>query len=149
MDAVALAQTAPSACNRQSTHVFACLNTEKIAMIKHRHGGLSGFANLNALLVVTGNLRLYQNEYERNTVFVDGGIFLMNLLYSLDAHNIASCPIIWGAEPDNDHFLYNLLGIPESHEIISLIAIGNFPENDVLIPLSLKRDTQSILHFTD
>lgn len=148
-NAVKLAQTAPSACNRQSTHVFACLNADKITMIKQRHGGLSGFSNLNSLLVVTGNLRLYQNEYERNTVFVDCGIFLMNLLYSLDAHNIASCPIIWGAEPDNDRFLYDLLDIPESHEIISLIAIGSFPERDVLVPRSLKRDTETILHFCD
>lgn len=147
--AVKLAQTAPSACNRQSTHIFACTNKDKIAQIVAKHGGLRGFSNPSAILAITGNLRLYQNEYERNTVFVDGGIFLMNLLYALDANDLAACPIIWGAEPDNDNFLYNLLEIPESHEIVSLVVVGNYPNETIKIPCSLKRETKDILHIID
>lgn len=145
--AVQLAQTAPSACNRQATHIFACTATDKIQKIMHRHGGMRGFTKPAAILAVTGNLRLYQNEYERNTVFVDGGIFLMNLLYALDYYSLAACPIIWGAEPDGDEFLYKLLEIPEHHEIVSLVMVGNLPEGTVQIPCSTKRNTESILHW--
>lgn len=147
--AVRLAQTAPSACNRQATHVFACLDGEKIRKIMARHGGTRGFTQPAAILAITGNLRLYQNEYERNTVFVDGGIFLMNLLYSLEHYDLAACPIIWGAEPDNDGFLSDLLRIPEYHEIVSLVMVGNYPQEAVKIPCSTKRDTTQILHVID
>ena len=59
-------------------------NREKIMKIIALHGGMRGFDIPGAIFVITGDLRLYQNEYERNTLFVDGGIFLMNLLYALD-----------------------------------------------------------------
>lgn len=147
--AVKLAQTAPSACNRQATHVFACTDPEKIHQVVTKHGGMRGFTNPGAILAITGNLRLYQNEYERNTVFVDGGIFLMNLLYALNANDLAACPIIWGAEPDNDSFLYRLLDIPESNEIISLVVVGNYPNEAVNIPCSLKRETNDIFHLIE
>ncbi len=143
--AVKLAQTAPSACNRQATRVWASTNKETLSQIIARHGGLRGFSNIGAILVITGDLSLYQSEYERNTVFVDGGIFLMNLLYALETNDLAACPIIWGAEPDNDKFLYQLLRIPQSQEIISLVAVGNYPEGMVQIPRSEKRDTKDIL----
>lgn len=48
----------------------------------------------------------------------------MNLLYSLNAFDILSCPIIWGSEPDMDNKLERLLGIPHSQKVISLVAAG-------------------------
>lgn len=146
-DAVKLAQTAPSACNRQSSHAYVCFDPEKINMIMNRHGGMKGSRNVAAIIAITGDLALYTSEYERNTVFVDGGIFLMNLLYSLDSVNIASCPIIWGAEPDNDSFIADLLGIPVSHEVISLVMVGSFPQGSVMIPCSKRRATEDVLHY--
>lgn len=149
ISAVKLAQTAPSACNRQSTRVYVCDNPEKIQSIMSNHKGMNGFTNTSAILAITGDLNLYENEYERNTIFVDGGIFIMNLLYSLQSQGIANCPIIWGNEPDKDNFLYNLLKIPESETIILLVMVGCFPEMGVKAAKSYKRDTLSILKFTD
>lgn len=148
-NAIRLAQTAPSACNRQGVHVFACTNVEKIRMIFSKHGGLRGFANPGAILAITGNLKLYHSEYERNTVFVDGGIFLMNLLYALEAYGFGACPIIWGAEPDNDAFLRNLLGIPEHNEIVALVVTGNYPDEPINVPRSKRRDVKDIYHLID
>lgn len=147
--AVRLAQTAPSACNRQASHVYACLNAEKIEKIMALHGGLKGFDRPAAILAVTGNLNFYQSEYERNTVFVDGGIFLMNLLYALEHFQIAACPVIWGAEPDNDGTLSSLLGIPTSHKIVSLVAAGAYPAGGVKVAVSYKRPTDTVLHFVE
>lgn len=147
--AIQLAQTAPSACNRQATCIYVCLNEEKIRTIMEIHGGLNGFDVPTAIFVVTGNLALYQNEYERNAVFVDGGIFLMNMLYALEQYKIAACPIIWGAEPDRDRILYELLKIPKSQEIISLVAAGNFPNGEVKVACSMKRPTETVLHMIE
>ena len=102
---VSLAQTAPSACNRQATRVYACTEREKIDRIFAIHGGIRGFSKPAVIFAITGDLTLYLNEYERNTVFVDGGIYLMNLLYSIDSLGLASCPVIWGSEPSNDKIL--------------------------------------------
>ncbi len=148
-EAVRIAQTAPSACNRQATRVYVCDNPEKIKGIIANHGGMSGFTDTAAILAVTGDLNLYQNEYERNTVFVDGGIFLMNLLYSLQSQGIANCPIIWGSEPDKDGFLSKLLNIPKSETIVSLVMVGNFPKDGAKAAKSYKRETQDILKFVD
>ena len=42
-EVIKLAQTAPSACNRQATRVYACINSHKIDEIMKMHGGLNGF----------------------------------------------------------------------------------------------------------
>ena len=147
--AVQLAQTAPSACNRQATHIYVCQSEKHIKEIFKLHGGLKGFDIPSAIFVVTGDLNLYQSEYERNTVFVDGGIFLMNFLYALDFYQIGACPVIWGAEPDNDKLLYDLLGIPRSHEIISLVVAGKLPDREIKVARSFKRPTDTILHIVE
>lgn len=149
VDAIKIAQSAPSACNRQATRVYVCDDSEKINLIIKNHGGMSGFTDTAAIFAITGDLNLYQNEYERNTLFVDGGIFLMNLLYALQSQGIANCPIIWGSEPDKDNFLYSLFNIPKSETIISLIMAGNFPEEGAKAAKSYKRDTETILSFID
>lgn len=148
-EAVRIAQTAPSACNRQATRVYVCDDEEKCKKIIARHGGMRGFTDTAAILAVTGDLNFYQTEFERHILFVDGGIFLMNLLYALGSQGIANCPIIWGSEPDNDSFLYELLNIPESETIVSLVMVGNLPKDGAKAAKSYKRDTKDILTFIE
>lgn len=146
-DVVTLAQTAPSACNRQATRIYACTNDSKIAQIMKMHGGLNGFEKPAVVFVVTGDLSLYQNEFERNTVYIDGGIFVMNLLYSLNAFGILSCPIIWGSEPDMDGKLEKLMDIPHSQKIISLVVAGYPKGEEYKATLSSKREVERILYY--
>ena len=146
-EVIKLAQTAPSACNRQATRVYACINSHKIDEIMKMHGGLNGFDKPSVIFAVTGDLNLYQNEFERNTVYVDGGIFVMNLLYSLNAFNILSCPIIWGSEPDMDGKLENLLEIPHSHKIVALVVAGYPKEKEYKAAISAKREVERILYY--
>lgn len=146
-DVVELAQTAPSACNRQATKIYACVNDNKIIEIMKMHGGLNGFDKPAVIFAITGDLNLYQNEFERNTVYVDGGIFIMNLLYSLNAFNILSCPIIWGSEPDMDGKLEKLLNIPHSNKIVALVVAGYPKGEKYKAALSAKRKTERILFY--
>lgn len=145
--AVSLAQTAPSACNRQSTHVFACMNADMIKEIMSFHGGIKGFGCPQAILVVTGNLGSYTSEYERNTVYVDGGIFVMNLLYALHYYGLATCPVIWGSEPDNDKKLYQMLSIPESDTIVSLVMVGAYPEGAYRFAKAQRKETNTVIRI--
>lgn len=146
-DVIKLAQTAPSACNRQATRIYACTNTNKIDEIMKIHGGLNGFDKPAVIFAVTGDLGLYQNEFERNTVFVDGGIFVMNLLYALNSFGILSCPIIWGSEPDMDGNLERILNIPHAHKIVALVVAGYCDEKKYKAALSQKRNVEDVLFF--
>ena len=147
--AMEIARTSPSACNRQSIKAYACMNKEKIDSIISIHGGMRGFGEPSAIIALTGDLGSYTCEYERNTVYVDGGIFLMNLLYAFHYLNLATCPLIWGMEPDNDKKLFELMNLPHSKTIISLIAVGNYPIDTYKYAKSLRRDIDEILEFCE
>lgn len=142
---VNIAQTAPSACNRQATRIYACKKQELIKKVMEMHGGMRGFDIPGVLFVVTGNLNLYQNEYERNTVFLDGGIFVMNLLYALDSVGLVSCPIIWGSEPTDDKKLSEILGINKKEKIVCLITAGRCVGESFMAACSPKRPIEDIL----
>jgi nitroreductase len=146
---VQLAQTAPSACNRQSVRVYACVNKQKIDEILSIHGGLRGFGKPKVIFAITADITLYMNEYERNTMYVDGGIFVMNLLYSMSEYNMASCPIIWGAEPHNDKKLRAIMNIAENHQIVSLVVGGYYPDGIYRVARSDKRATADILKIVE
>lgn len=93
IDAIALAQTAPSACNRQSTKVKIIRTREKIDKILSIQNGNRGFGFLaNKILIITADLYAWEKEY-RSSAFLDAGIFLMNLLYSLHEKEICACTL--------------------------------------------------------
>ncbi|WP_302612398.1 nitroreductase family protein [uncultured Muribaculum sp.] len=145
--AVELAQTAPSACNRQATKIYAITSTSKINAIKERHGGIRTFGQPGVIFVITQNLSLYINEYERNTWIVDGGIFCMNLLYALSSVGIVNCPVIWGGMDDEDKFICDLAHIPSNERPVVLVVGGYPPDDGVKTPCSSKRPVEDILHI--
>lgn len=143
--AVALAQTAPSACNRQATRVYACTNPEIISAIQKAHGGMRSFGSPGVIFAITQDIGMYINEYERNTWLVDAGIFCMNLLYALLSIGIGSCPVIWGGMEDEDQRMASLLNISERCRIAILVVAGYIPEDGCKTPCSSKRPVESIL----
>lgn len=146
-DVIAVAQTAPSACNRQATRIYACKNKTKIKELMQLHGGIRSFETPGVIFAITGDLNLYQNEYERNTIFLDGGIFTMNLLYSLDSFGLVACPVIWGNEPTNDSIISKMLNIPSNEKVVCLITAGVCPDDGFKAACSPKRKIDEILHI--
>lgn len=147
--AVKMAQTAPSACNRQATRIYAITDKAKIDQLKQRHGGIRTFGQPGVIFAITQNLNLYTSEYERNTWLVDGGIFCMNLLYALNSVGIVNCPVIWGGMDDEDKFLSELTGIPDNERTVILVVGGYAPEEEVKTPCSPKRPVEDILIIVD
>lgn len=68
------------------------------------------------------------NNNERNCAFIDGGIFVMNLLYALHFYHIGACTLNWSATIEQDKNVHNLLSIPEREEIICMLTIGKLPK---------------------
>lgn len=145
--AVRIAQTAPSACNRQATRIYAITDTVKIDQLKQRHGGIRTFGQPGVIFVITQDLNLYTSEYERNTWLVDGGIFCMNLLYALNSVGIVNCPVIWGGMDDEDAFISELAGIPGNERTVILVVGGYAPEEGAKSPCSAKRPVKDIIHL--
>lgn len=128
--AISIAQSSPSACNRQPSRVHVLTNREVISNVLHLQGGNRGFGSkIDILLIVTAELIGYRGISERNNVFVDGGIFSMNLLYALHFKKIGACSLNWCANKDKDLELRKLITFSNSQTVIMMIGCGGVPEN--------------------
>ncbi|SMO96765.1 nitroreductase family protein [Gracilimonas mengyeensis] len=129
VDILDLCRNTPSACNRQAYRVNVYTEKSLIQKILKKQGGNRGFGHLaNKLLIVTCDLNMYFNVSERNQAFIDGGIYAMNLLYSLHYHEVAACILNCSHTPKKDKELRKLCMINESEVFIAMIACGIPPE---------------------
>lgn len=127
--AVKLAMTAPSACNRQFVKVYCVSNHETRDKLLSYQNGNRGFGyDADKLLVVTADL--YGNRWaeERNDLYTNAGIFIMNLCYSLHYHKIAHCILNWSVSPESDCAAHRLLNVPDNELITMVLSCGNVPQ---------------------
>lgn len=147
--AIKLANTAPSVCNRQATKVYLLENKEKIDYCLDIQGGFNGYIeNVKQLLIVTVDRNYFYTTGERNQFYIDGGIYLLNLLYALHYYKISACPANWGKDVNEEKELYKKVTLPKSEKIICMIPVGKAPEN-FSVTLSYRRDVDEVLKFID
>lgn len=128
--AIALANTAPSVCNRQASNVYLIENKEKIDQLLKIQGGFTGYTkDVQQLLIVTNDRKYYYTVGERNQLYIDGGIYLMNLLYALHYYRIGNCPANWGKRVADEKKIEPIIPIPDSEKIICMIPIGELKSN--------------------
>ena len=127
--AVALALTAPSACNRQHARVHVVDDPALRDRLFAAQGGTRGFgADADKVLVVTSDLSAVRWGWERHDCYVNGGIFVMNLCYALHYFGVAHCILHWSVSPEVDRAAHEFLGIPPNEAIVQVIACGMPPE---------------------
>lgn len=138
---IALANTAPSVCNRQANTVYLLEDKNKIDEVLKIQGGFTGYTeNVNQLLILTNDRKYYYTVGERNQLYIDGGAYLLNLLYALHYYKIGNCPANWGKEHKDEKLLNQIIQIPESEKIICMIPIGKLGEN-FRTTASVRRET--------
>jgi len=143
--AVDLSRNTPSACNRQTSHVYVYTDKEKIAAILKAQGGNRGFGHLaNKLIIITAELGVYAGPAERNQAFIDGGMYAMNVLYALHYYKIAGCILNCSTSPEKDMRIRDLSGIAESESLIAMVSCGNVPDT-FKVPLSKRYAVESVL----
>ncbi len=143
--AISLALNTPSVCNRQACKVYLIEDKVRIDKLLKVQGGLTGYTeNINQLLFVTVDRNYFFNIGERNQFYIDGGMFLMNLLYSLHYYKIANCPANWGKTIQEEKLLNGIVDIPESEKIICVVPIG-IAKDDFKVTLSQRRDLSEVL----
>ena len=143
----ALAQTAPSVCNRQSCKAYVYTgqaDKDRILALQDGNGGFGSTAG--AIIVCTSDLSAFYKPGERNQGFVDGGLFAMSLVYALHALGAASCMLNWSHVAHRDRKLRTLIGLPEREIIISLVAVGSLPER-FDVAASPRRELDDVLRL--
>lgn len=142
---VSLAKNAPSVCNRQPATVYYVDDKKDIDSIFAIQQGLKGYSEaISQLMVVVSDRSYFYTVGERNQLYIDGGLFLMNLLYALHYYKIGACPAHWGLNPDADEQIKKILGMSDSEKVICLVAIG-VPKDSFTTALSLRRTTDEVL----
>ncbi|PKG63484.1 MULTISPECIES: nitroreductase family protein [Pseudoalteromonas] len=123
-DVLKAAITAPSVCNRQHWHVHFFKNDKKDEILKYQNGNTGFSKNIPMLALVTSDLRSFYSANERNQGYTDGGLFSMNLMYALQAHGLASCPLNWCSSYLNERRFRAHNFIPKNEIVIMAIALG-------------------------
>ena len=142
---IELAKVAPSVCNRQPVKVYYVEQKVKIDKILDIQKGLKGFSDeISQLFILVSDRNYYYSIGERNQLYIDGGVFLMNLLYALHYYKIGACPAHWGFNYKQDKEIQKELNLSGSEKVICLIPIG-IPKEEFKTTLSLRRKNEEIL----
>jgi nitroreductase len=145
--AVSMAITTPSVCNRQAwkARVFHD-DSAKNAILAIQNGN-RGFTELiDTVLIVTCDLDCFMSVAERNQPWIDGGMFSMTLLLALHSVGLGACCLNWCVEKDRDMQLRKLIRLPESEVVIMIIAVGHIPEK-LMVARSARKPLEEVLFF--
>lgn len=143
--AIALSMNAPSTCNRQSHRVHLLQSQQAKNAILSIQGGCRGFGDLaDQFILLTSDLSCWSSGPVRNGPYVDGGIYLMNLLYCLHHYKIAACTLNLYLDRVKTKQLHVKLNIPFNEVPIALIAIG-IPPMEFDLARSHRRDSDEII----
>ena len=114
-----------------------------------RDVGCRGFGDrASSILVVTSDLQAWGFGEQWFGPYIDGGIYLMNLLYALHFNKVGACPLNWYASLENDSKLRVLLQIPENEIVIAMIACGSLKKNFKLA-YSKRKNYKTIMKVLD
>lgn len=146
---IELANTAPSACNRQETQVHLISDESTVGEILSLQGGFAGeITGIHQLLLVTVDLRYTLMEgMDRYQPYIDGGIYLLNLLYALHYHGIDACAGNASLLPRDEGRILQLAQARSSEALIAVVPIG-YAAAPILTTLSARRPAEETLTTT-
>ena len=120
-----LCNNTPTPCNRQPNNVYVVDNKDLMTKILGMQGGTRGFGHLaNKLLIITSNVTVYSGIREAFEAAKSGGMYAMNLLYSLHYHGIGACTLEWGLMTKEEKFIRKAVNIPNNEELVLMILCG-------------------------
>ena len=142
--AIKLAQTAPSACNRQATRVKIISSEKGKNLCVNLQNGNRGFGEkADKWLLITTEMSAWSCNYP-NAGYIDAGIFIMNLLYALHYYGIVACTLNAHLTPEQAEKLQKELGFPPSESPVAFITVG-MPTDKFMVPKSRRVDVDSII----
>lgn len=143
-EAIEIATKSPSICNRQSGRVRIIQDKKVMESALAIQRGMRGYDLPQALLLVTTDSSSFLDLTERNQVYIDGGLFAMSLLMSLEYVSLAACPLNAMFTVKREKQMRRLLQLPEEENIIMFVAVGNFKEVNKM-PKSFRYGREDII----
>ena len=141
---VELTMTAPSVCNRQHWKVHVFTGKLKEEVLSYQNGNRGFTDDIPYVALVTSDISAFYTPHERNQAYIDGGIFLMNLLYSMQFYGVNSCPLNW-CTPFNIQKNFDSKGYtPKNEVVICAIAFGH-PKPNSQYAISERNSVDSVL----
>ena len=123
-DAVRVATSTPSVCNRQTWRVHFYEGAEAQRILAFQNGN-RGFGHLiPTVAVVTSDMRLFAGGAERYQAWIEGGMFSMNFILALHARGISSVTLNWSRLNRDDRTFRAVARIPDYERIAMLIGLG-------------------------
>ena len=139
--AMEVARTTPTACNRQTSRVYAITNSTKIDEILNMQLGGQGWADKAPnMFIITGCMSCFGGIAERQQVYIDGGLFAMNFVMGLHLYGIASCFKMFVRDYKLQDKLCKLCGIPRNEVPIVIVMAGHYKNTAVKDPISHRFD---------
>ena len=146
IDAMSLAKLAPSVCNRQGWKAHVYSDTALINQLLTLQNGNRGFTeSINKLLIIVGDMRSF-TKLESNQIYIDGGIFSMNVLLSLHSKGLGAIALNTCLPYTIEKKVKKLAGLQEYEKLIMMIAVGNI-KNDFKVAMSNRKDTNQVFQL--
>lgn len=143
---VAMAQSAPSQCNRQTIRVHAYQERKKIEELLELQAGANGFVkDVSNLFVVSSELTGWGGPGQRNQPYVDGGLLAMNLMLACLAHGVATCPLNLAILNNKESKIRAAGDIHERERLIVMIAFGIPHQTALRAAKSPRKDIGDVL----
>ena len=143
--AVTMAQSTPSVCNRQPWKVHIIENEAVRQKALELQGGNRGFGDqASKVLIITTEMGSYLWPGELNQCWVSGGMFAMSLVYALHSLGLGTCCLNWCLNYRTDQELKKLVGMDDSEATIMLLAVGHLPDR-LNVAQSHRRNRQDML----
>lgn len=146
LNALKLAQHAPSACNRQGYRAYI-LSDEKSKKYAKGLAGIGGFEkSVGRFILITGKISAYRID-EVNQYIVSASMYAAYLTLTLHLYGLGACvvqrPLIWDKEWEKVRVEYD---IPYDEQLICLLAIGNLKKN-INVPQSHRLAEEVMFKF--
>lgn len=127
--ALALAETTPSACNRQPWNIWLSIRKDEIAKILELQSGARQFKDdVACIILVSAQITAFTST-EYHQAYVNGGMYAMNLLYALHYEGLGAIPLNMGVTEQKLKAIYRFCEIEESNLPIMLIAVGDMEKD--------------------
>ena len=145
MRGINLARKTPSVCNRQHWHVYHTSTPIIRDLALELQNGNRGFGHqIPTLLIVTTDQKGFFTTNEKNQGWIDGGMYLMSLIYSYHSLGVSSCALNWAQTPKVDKKIRKRLNIKNNHSIICMLALG-YPNDDNKVCASTRLPKESFI----
>lgn len=139
-----LAQTAPTACNRQMVEILHVEDRKLCNLITKTIYGASGFSKDTVnYFVITFDMKSLDYYGERNQGYLNAGLVAMNFVNALHSRGIGSCFIQWANTEAETKVVCQALKISENKRIAVVIGAGYYIEEEV-VAKSCRRDIDEI-----